>query len=129
MNQIYNKTRTKRKYVRRPLCANIGKICTREKCRCDMAIKVPKTKAKMDENFLHREKVIKRRREIELNKLDVENAIINLKNAIDDSERIKGYVPPKKVNHNMLLNGLLIILASAILYPFVIVLIDLYGTR
>ncbi len=121
MNSIYNKTRPKRKYVRKPLCANLNKICTREKCRCDMAIKAPKTNQKIDDNFLHRQKVIKRRLEIDLQKLDRE-----IDNFSGVPNTLKGYVPPKPVKRHLLLKGFLILLFVAFFYPLAIIVVDLF---
>jgi hypothetical protein len=69
-NAIFNKLKPHRKYHRKPMCENLGGICTFEKCRCFYPLMEPETKRQIDENLHHREKVIKRRREIELNKLD-----------------------------------------------------------
>jgi hypothetical protein len=72
MNTIYNKLSPKRKYHRTPKCANLAGVCTFEKCRCNYPLMEPETKAKIDEYLHHRQRVIKRRRDIELNKLDNE---------------------------------------------------------
>lgn len=75
MNAIYNKLKPKRKYTRKPKCLNLAGLCTWEKCRCNYPLMQPETKAKIDEYLHHRQKVIKRKRDIELLKLDFENAI------------------------------------------------------
>lgn len=100
MNSIMKANVKKRKYVRKPKCQNIADICTFRNCRCDYAFKIPKTKQKIDKNFLHRQKVIKRRREIDLNRLDAEQEFIEqgLKDK-DFTPRYKGYTPPKKFNY------------------------------
>lgn len=46
MNNIYNKLRSKRRYIRKPTCLNRLGICTFEKCRCFIAIKAPKITSK-----------------------------------------------------------------------------------
>lgn len=73
MNAIFNKLKPHRKYHRKPMCENLTGICTFEKCRCFYPLMEPETKAKIDEYLHHRQKVIQRRREIELQKLDKEN--------------------------------------------------------
>ena len=60
----------KRKYKRHPKCANLDGLCDWNFCRCDYRIKQPKTNAKIDEYLHHREKVIKRRREIVLQQME-----------------------------------------------------------
>lgn len=72
MNNIYKKLKPKRKYKRTPKCANLAGVCTWEKCRCNYPLMEPETKAKIDEYLHHRQKVIKRKREVELQKLDNE---------------------------------------------------------
>ena len=139
MNQIYNKNKPKRKYVRKPLCQNVNGICTFTKCRCDMAIKVPKGKLPpLDKTFKHRDKVVKIMRTKELQKLDSEMEIM-VSPRIDycgackkehgydcPKDRIRGYHPEKKKNYgNILFRGFMILLISALLYPFVIAIMDL----
>lgn len=70
---IYQKLRPKRKYHKTPPCGHTDGYCDMEQCRQKYAIKTPKIVKKIDEYLHHREKVIKRRREILLNKLDAEN--------------------------------------------------------
>ena len=71
-NAIYEKSRTKRKYHRLPPCGHRNQICDMEHCRLQYAIKIPKDTSKIDEYLHHREKVIKRRREVDLQRLDSE---------------------------------------------------------
>lgn len=73
MNTIYQKCKPKRKYKKLPPCGHRNEICDMEHCRLAYAFKVPKYFPKIDEYLHHRERVIKRRREIELQKLDTEN--------------------------------------------------------
>lgn len=74
MNQIYNKLRTKRKYVRKPKCKNKLKTCTFEKCRCK-PLKIPKRKKPTEsqvEELLHRQRVIAVKRREFLQAIDAE---------------------------------------------------------
>lgn len=93
-NTIYNKLRTKRKYVRKPKCKNKLKTCTFEKCRCKpmklpAKLKKPLTEAQVEE-IKHREKVIavKRREFMQAIDAEVERMIVEprpsivLKNSI-----------------------------------------------
>lgn len=76
MNTIFDKLKPKRKYHKTPTCGHTEGYCDMEHCREKYAIKLnPKkhSQQKIDEYLHHREKVIKRRREIELAKLDVIN--------------------------------------------------------
>ena len=113
MNKIYNSLKRKRKYVRKPLCQNIDGMCTFEKCRCDYAIKVPKTKQVIDENLHHRMKVIKRRRQINAMIDDIENRNV-------DGFKMKGYVPPKKETESKLM---ICVFLLAIVLALIIILV------
>jgi len=113
MNAIYKKNVHKRKYIRKPLCANLGGICEFSHCRCNYPLIQPETRARIDEYLHHRQRVIKRKREVELQKLDNE-ITIEVSPRIDwcgackkehgydcpkDTPRYKGYTPPKKFNY------------------------------
>lgn len=126
MNNIIKKLGTKRRYIRHPLCANLSGICEFNKCRCDYSIKTPKGKLPpLDKHLHHRQKVIKHIRKIDLQKLD--NEIEPDRVWVGGlNHRIKGYVPSKKKYYGrLLLNGFLILLAVAFLYPLVIIIYDL----
>lgn len=133
MNAIYlrNKPKDKvkkRKYVRKPLCENLGGHCTFKKCICHLSVYKNKGLDKpIDEEVLHRDKVIKRRREIELMRLDAENSFIIEQALKDKNFRViyKGYIPPKRVDNKILWKGLLIILGAVVVYPIVIFIGDL----
>lgn len=61
------------KTLKLPPCGHRNLICDQDHCRMQYAIKEPKGKLPpLDKTFKHRDKVVKRIREIELNKLDAE---------------------------------------------------------
>jgi hypothetical protein len=133
MNTIYNKLKPKRKYKRKPLCADINGICSIDKCRCDMGIKILKTKgqAKLDEHLLHREKVIQKIRQKQLQELD--NDYLNLKDPVQATNlghfEIQGEYGKRKEQvkkyKRMMYWAMIIMLAIPFLYIAVIEVIDL----
>jgi len=73
MNAIYERSRNKRKYTKKPLCGHTEGFCTGDTCRMNYAIKAPKGKLPpLDKTFKHRDKVVKIMRAKELQKLDSE---------------------------------------------------------
>ena len=73
MNQIFEKSRTKRKYHKTPPCGHTDGYCDMEHCRMQYAIKEPKGKLPpLDKTFKHRDKVVKTIRRKQLQKLDSE---------------------------------------------------------
>lgn len=73
MNAIYQRSKIKRKYHRKPPCDNLLGLCTFEKCHCFMAIKAPKKVFPIDKYLHHREKVVWRMKALEKLKNDIEN--------------------------------------------------------
>lgn len=132
MNIIYNKLKPKRKYHKTPLCGHTDSYCDMEHCRQKYAIKEPKTKAKIDENLHHREKVIKRRREIELQKLDADNITFDIDEAKNSLKPYRfsyiGEFAKRKQQikryKKMFWKCLLILIALPILY---VLIINLFG--
>jgi len=145
MNTIIKRCSKKRKYIRKPLCANLNGICDFMTCRCgyaDILDKRAKNSIRkgIDEDMPHRQKVIKRRREVDLIKLDNE-IVIEPSPRIDwcgackkehgydcpkDTPRYKGYTPPKKFNYWKipLIIGLFGLVCLG--YVFIISLIDIF---
>lgn len=75
-NKIYEKLRTKRKYVRKPKCENKLGMCEFKKCRCE-PLNIPKRNKKqlnekVIEELLHRQKVIEVKRREFLQAIDNE---------------------------------------------------------
>lgn len=119
MNAIYQKSKTKRKYVRKPLCNNLNGVCTRDTCRCNYSMKDKLINKKIDEYLHHREKVIKRRREIDLMKLD--NELVE--KVWTPESKIKGLKPEKKPKYFFW--TFIGIITIPILWVIVVLLIDI----
>lgn len=127
MNTIYKKN-TKRKYVRKPLCANLSGICEFNHCRCNYPLIQPETRARIDEYLHHRQRAIKRRKEVEMAKLDNENwndMGDGTRWAIQNTPRYKGYIPPRKFNYWVPIKLIIIFILAAVGYVAIISLIDI----
>ena len=129
MNTIYNKLKPNRKYTRKPKCANWNGFCTWDKCRCNYAVKVPKgdiTKVNMEE-VIHRGKVVDRRREIELQKLDNENGEVICwdLNRVNYKSRFSEEKENRKKYKRMILKAFGIIVLILILYILIINLFNI----
>lgn len=103
MNNIYEKLRPRRRYVRRPLCANVDGMCSFDKCRCGYGLyNYDQTKINLLNNqniieeSLHRLRVVMRKRQIELYKLDEENLHSDMVDSTLYSFIARGYKPEKK---------------------------------
>ena len=125
MNRILKANTKKRKYHKLPPCGHRNDICDMENCRLQYAIKNPNTKARIDENFTHRNKVIKRRREVDMMKLDEENVI----DEHLEREAPRHFHGIKPVNERKLRNKFLlgfgIIITLPFLYIATLLVIDL----
>jgi hypothetical protein len=95
MNEIYEKSRVKRKYKKKLTCPNKMGICEIDKCRCDMAIKAKnfpkgikinhKLQSKAEWNLEQKQKLINDLQNIDL----MEEEYVN-------NEQIEGYIVKEK---------------------------------
>ena len=129
MNRIFEKSRPKRKYHKKPSCANLEGVCDYKVCRCGYSNILDK-RAKnsirkgIDEDLPHRQRVIKRRKEIDMMKLDLENAIDEHLER-EAPRHFKGYIPEKKIPKHLLRNSILIFITFPIIYIVVVLILDL----
>lgn len=127
MNQIYNKTKAKRRYVKKPDCPNRMGICEFDKCRCDMEIKVTcECDKDIKVNFNHEQKVINRIKEKAKLQNDRDNGYLTFEYI--EQMSVKGRYGEERIQRieyrNMIYKAIIILLAIPVLY---VLSINLFG--
>ncbi len=130
MNRVYINKKIEPNTEPKPLCGHENGICSYIICRIQYAIKPPK-KVLMDKYFKHREKVVKRIREIELARLDAEQEFIQQGQTDKDFHVVyKGEFAKRKAQikkyKRMLWRVLFILIGIVVAYPLIIFIGDLF---